>query len=303
MPTPLEILCVSAQPIDLGGSPYGPFVQHPCRSLQEAQVELQQGRNDALLIEADGPAALALVVAWPALAAAVLETAVVVVSPEPAPDLVLRLLQHGVQDVIEPAQTHALARVLRLSIERKRAECRARKASATDLATGLPNLDQLLEHMSHLVALREREPAPMALIVLCIEGLVATEDLLGVEAANVLKRKVAVRLRAALRASDVVAALGGGSLAVLLAWIEAAGDGERVMHKLAQRLTRPFSVSGRQRRIGVRAGLALFPQHAHQAQLLLRHAWAQAARATLLGGADPGPGADRGPQAAANDDE
>ena len=35
----------------------------------------------------------------------------------------------------------------------------ARKAYATDLETGLPHQQQLIEHMSHLLALREREPA------------------------------------------------------------------------------------------------------------------------------------------------
>ena len=104
----------------------------------------------------------------------------------------------------------------------------ARKAYATDLATGLPNHAQLLEHMTHLLALREREPAPMALLVLRIEGLSTTEAALGAEAANVLRRKVAVRLRAGLRASDVVASIGADAFAVLLAWIDAPADGMRV---------------------------------------------------------------------------
>ena len=51
-------------------------------------------------------------------------------------------------------------------VERKRLEVAARKAYATDLATGLPNHAQLMEHMTHLLALREREPAPMVLLVL-----------------------------------------------------------------------------------------------------------------------------------------
>jgi len=303
MTAPIQILCVSAQPVDLWGSPYGPFVLHQAASLDEAARSLQGGPHDAVLIDAPTPAALAALVTWPALSQAVLDAAVVVVSPEPAADVVLSLMQAGVQDVLPPTAVAGVARALRLAVERKRLEMAARKAYATDLATGLPNHMQLLEHMTHLVALRAREPAPMALIVLRIEGLAATEAALGVEAANVLKRKVAVRLRAALRASDVVASLGSDSFAVLLAWMDAPDAGERVARKLAHSLTQPFKVTGRERRVAVRVGLASFPEHGERAEDLLRRALGQAASMATLGRADPGHAADRGPMAAANDDE
>ena len=61
----------------------------------------------------------------------------------------------------------------------------------------------------------------MALIVLRIGGLARTAEQLGAEAANVLRRKAAVRLRAGLRASDVVASIGNDAFAVLLAWMDA----------------------------------------------------------------------------------
>ena len=41
-------------------------------------------------------------------------------------------------------------------MQRKRLDIAARRAHATDLATGLPNHAQLMEHMTHLLALRER---------------------------------------------------------------------------------------------------------------------------------------------------
>ena len=142
---------------------------------------------------------------------------------------------HQLAAETHPEHAHpGVDRALRLAVERKRLDRAARKAYATDLSTGLPNHAQLLEHMTHLLALREREPAPMALLVLRIEGLSTAEAALGAEAANVLRRKVAVRLRAGLRASDVVAALGADSFAVLLAWIDTPADGQRVADKLIQ---------------------------------------------------------------------
>lgn len=301
----IQLLCVSSRPPEVADSPYGPFLVHPARALDEAARALQEHAHDALLVDLATPAALAEVRAWPALAHAVIDTAVVVQCPGPAAAAAIELLTLGVQDVLPPADADGLARVLRLAVQRKRLETAARKAFATDLATGLPNHSQLLEHMTHLVALRAREPAPMALIVLRIEGLAATSAALGAEAANVLKRKVAVRLRAGLRASDVVASLGADTFAVLLAWLDAPDAAERVARKLAQALTQPFLVTGRERHVGVRVGLASFPEHGAQAEDLLRRALGQAAQLASLGGdaaAAPAQAVDRGPSAAANDE-
>lgn len=302
MSAPFKILCVSTHPVDLWGSPLGPFVVQTCGTLAEAATELQSGALDAVLLDVPLPSGLAAVQAWPALSHAVLDAAVVILCPEPDVSRVVGLLQFGVQDVMPPCDAAGIARALRLAIERKRIEMAARKAYATDLATGLPNHMQLLEHMTHLVALRAREPAPMALIVLRIEGLVQTEAALGVESANVLKRKVAVRLRSGLRASDVVASIGGDAFAVLLAWIDSPDDGERVASKLATSLTQPFTVAGRERNIGVRVGLASYPAHGDRVEDLMRRALGQAAQVATVGRSDYAHAADRGPAAAANDE-
>jgi len=204
------------------------------------------------------------------------------VAPEPHPLLALRLIHRGAQDVVPQRESHgdALARVLRLAIERKRLEISARQAFATDLATGLPNLPQLLEHITHLLALREREPAPMALLVLRIEGLAAAESRLGTESANVLRRQLAERLRSSLRASDVVASIGGDVFVVLLAWIDAADDGDQVAAKIALSAQRPFSVAGQALSLSVGLGVSQFPGHGRQADELLRLAMEQASQSS-----------------------
>jgi diguanylate cyclase (GGDEF)-like protein len=309
MSDPFDVLCLAASPPVLGGpaaAAYGRFRFHPCADLADAAVRLVAQRFDALLIDAPDAAALRALLAWPALTDAVADTAVLVRIPAVtarAVAQVVTLLQRGVQDAMPPVEGPDLARALRQAIERKRLEKVARQAYAIDLATGLPNRMQLLEHMTHLIALRAREPAPMALIALRIAGLGVTEDALGQEAANVLKRKVAVRLRAGLRASDVVASLGGDAFAVLLAWMDAPDAGERVAGKLAADLTRSFTVTGRECHVGVRAGLASFPTHGERAEDLLRRALDQATSMAVVGIDGSLHAADRGPWSAANDDD
>jgi diguanylate cyclase (GGDEF)-like protein len=253
-----------------------------CASLEAAAAQLRDTSFEMLL--AAVPAAELL--AWPALSHAVLDTAVVALLPEPPDEATQHLLlERGVQDIVVSADApgDALRRRLEISVQRKALDRAARKAFATDLATGLPNHTQLLEHMTHLVALREREPAPMAVIALRIEGLAEVRRTLGAESANVLRRKVAVRLRASLRASDVVASIGNDSFVVLLAWIDAPADGERVALKLAHALRQPFSVAGSDMAVGVSAGLALYPEHGKSADALLRRSVGQAASLASMG--------------------
>ena len=250
-----------------------------CASLEQAAAQLREIAFEVMVAAAPAETLLH----WPALSHAVLDTAVIA--------------------LLADAPAEALQRRMDIAVRRKAIDRSARKAFATDLATGLPNHSQLLEHMTHLLALREREPAPMAVIALRIEGLAAVMAALGAESANVLRRKMAVRLRASLRASDVVASIGNDAFLVLLAWIEAATDGERVAAKLVQSLRQPFNVAGSDVAVTVNAGLALYPEHGKTADALLRRSVGQAASLAPMGREGFANRIERGPSTAANDDE
>jgi diguanylate cyclase (GGDEF)-like protein len=276
--TPFQVVSLCKQQPDLVMSAFGPFILRPCHGLTEVDDQLQQQGFDALLVDLSAVGGTEGLIQWPGLPRAVLETALVVSSREPTPSDCLRLLQLGVRDVINSREASAdqIGRVLRLAIERKRLDDTARRAYSIDLTTGLPNHNQLLEHMTHLLALREREPAPMALVVLQLDGFQPVEATLGAEAANVLRRKAAVRLRASLRASDVVASLGRDMFAVLLAWMDTDDDAERVAQKLLNAVNAPFSVAGQSVPVGARFGLGQYPADGRDAQALLRRAVGQA---------------------------
>ena len=277
MTAPLQIACLGLEAEALlKASAFGPFDVHTRPTLDA----LASADVDAMLIASDQPDEVA---AWLALPAMALQTALLVLLPNPGSAVTVALLQAGVQEVLpralldSPGAADRLGAALRQAIERKRLDAATRRAYATDLSTGLPHHPQLLEHMTHLLALREREPAPMALIALRIGGLAATEAALGAESANVLRRKAAVRLRSALRASDVVAS------------------------KLAHALARPFSVAGRDQGLVVSVGLASYPEHGKDADALMRRALSQAAQHATVGEGTVAQAADRGPAAAAND--
>jgi diguanylate cyclase (GGDEF)-like protein len=264
----------------LRASVLGPFELHTCTTPAEVEALLHAGQCDALVVAADASAD------FQALAAdTTVDTAVVVVATVLDEAVVRHWQQRGAEDVLlmPELESPTLALRLRGAIERKRAERDARTAYATDLETGLPHQQQFIEHVSQLLALREREPAPMAVLALRIEGLATTEARLGREAANVLRRRVGVRLRAGVRASDVVASLGDDGFAVLLGSMLAPSDAVRVGAKLSKALLDPFKVAGQEVAVASALGIAQYPQDGAQPDVLLRRAVGLAASTAAEG--------------------
>lgn len=278
-------------------------------ALMSAGFTLTQGTDagaarshDAVLLHAADRAALAALGQQPELPQAAFDSAVLVIANEPDEALEDDLLSLGVEDIVPAASAAALPRAVRHAVLRKRVERAAHTAYATDLATGLPHQAQLVEHLTQLLALREREPAPMVVLVLRIEGYAGAAARLGSEAANVLRRKVAVRLRSGLRASDVVAALGPDAFGILLGYLDAIGDGERVAAKLVQALEQPLMVAGQPCPVAVAVGMALYPEHGRDAESLLKRASAQAASVATVGREGYAAATQRGGGSAANDE-
>ncbi len=282
---PIQVVYFGVQPPDWTTSGYGPFVVHPAATLDELSATLGSADCDAVLLHVHNARELAALADWAAMPRLPLDAAVLLIAPEPAPADALRWVRQGVQDVIpeREAGDATLARATRLAVERQRLERAARAAYATDLGTGLPNRAQLMEHLTHLLALREREPAAMALLALRIDGLALVEARLGTEAANVVRRKVAVRLRSGLRASDVVASIGVDNFAVLLAWIDDPADGDQVARKLEASIRRPVSVSGQDVGLAVRVGVARCPADAKDALGLIQCALTRSGEAVAAG--------------------
>ena len=257
--------------------PWGPFAAEQVSGLDALAANAASGADVVLICLPGG--AQAAPIAWAALSTVCAEAAVLVLADSMDAATQQRLLNTGAQDVVLQADAASLAQRVRLAAQRRLVNQEARKAYATDLGTGLPNRQQLIEHMSQLLALREREPKPVSVLVFRIEGLQGVEAGHGHESANVVRRKVAVRLRAGVRSSDVVASLGADVFAVLLPSTESPTDAQHVVDKIMRALREPFKIAGSSVPISTHVGLAQFPQDGKQPDQLLRHASA----AALLG--------------------
>jgi GGDEF domain-containing protein/vacuolar-type H+-ATPase subunit F/Vma7 len=278
------------------------FAVETSRSWADAIDRLAAGEPfDVVLVDGDAAPGLP-----DEIAALARQVPLVVAVADADSDHACGWLRQGADDVIGQSELGcgSGARRLRFAVERRRRRDTHPATHSTDPATGLPHRPQLLEHLSQLLALREREPASMALLALRIEGLRAMSGGAEASEAAALRRKIAVRLRAGVRASDVVAVIDDDAFAVLLGSLLAAADAERVAAKLVAALLAPFTVGAVERSLVVTLGVARYPDDGHDAERLLRRALALAAAApaSVRLGAATTPNGAGFERAAANDD-
>ena len=272
---PLRVLAL-ATPISAAG-----FEIETCPGWVEALERLAGDEPfDAVMVDGDSVAC-----SGDEVAAIAERAALIIVVVEPDAGHAPGWLRRGADDVIGRDELAAASgwRRVRFAIERRRHALRRRAAHSADPVTGLPQRQQLLDHLSQLLALREREPAPMAVLAFRIEGLGAGS--VPAAEADALRRKVALRLRAGVRASDVLAAIDDDSFALLLGSIVAPVDGDRVAAKLVEALAAPYSVGDAERSVAIAFGIAHYRADGQDAGRLLRRALALAAAAPATAGA------------------
>ncbi|MEU3060831.1 bifunctional diguanylate cyclase/phosphodiesterase [Streptomyces subrutilus] len=154
-----------------------------------------------------------------------------------------------------------------LWIARARAEEQLR-----DPLTGLPNRQWLLERAWRALDDAERSGNRAALVLIDLDRFRAVNDTLGHLAGDRLLLQIADRLRQALPPDAEAARLGGDEFAVLLPVADSTTSAQRIARHLVAELSSPLDLDGLTLVLEASAGLAVFPDHALDAEGLLRRA-------------------------------
>jgi diguanylate cyclase (GGDEF)-like protein/PAS domain S-box-containing protein len=158
-------------------------------------------------------------------------------------------------------------------VSERKAETQALQYRALhDPLTGLPNRTFLLERLQEAIRGGEREMKPCGLLLLDLDGFKSVNDSLGHEAGDELLQQVSQRMRSVLRKADTVARYGGDEFAIVPWGATDVARSVVIAEKILQAVQIPFAIDDQPVNINLSIGIAAFPQHAEDAEALIRRA-------------------------------
>ncbi|HKZ45957.1 MAG TPA: GGDEF domain-containing protein, partial [Thermodesulfobacteriota bacterium] len=113
---------------------------------------------------------------------------------------------------------------------------------------------------------------PVALMFLDLDRFKEINDTHGHHYGDILLKRVGHRIREILRESDTVARIGGDEFAIILPRPEKIEGAVRAAKKIMEAMTPPFNLVKTQVNITVSIGIAVFPDHGEDINLLLKKA-------------------------------
>ncbi|WP_275100373.1 EAL domain-containing protein [Sedimenticola hydrogenitrophicus] len=188
------------------------------------------------------------------------------------------VLCHSTPIMEEGAVTGAVIAFTDIS-QRKEYERRIHHLAFHDSLTGLANRAFLMQHLQLLLAQERRHHhgAKVAVLFLDLDRFKHINDSLGHPVGDALLVEVARRLRNILREEDLLARQGGDEFIIVLSTPAVAAVKEqllpeRVARKVRQAFEEPCHIGTSDLYVSASIGIAQFPEHARDADTLLRYA-------------------------------
>ncbi len=156
--------------------------------------------------------------------------------------------------------------------ERKRAEERVQYLATHDEMTSLPNRAMFGQILEHAVDSARRRRRKVAVLFVDLDRFKIINDSLGHGAGDQLLKEIALRFKESMRASDVVARFGGDEFVALVEEVEDLQGVATVARNLLSAAMKPLDIMGHECRVTASIGVAVFPDDAASAEMLLKNA-------------------------------
>jgi diguanylate cyclase (GGDEF)-like protein len=140
-----------------------------------------------------------------------------------------------------------------------------------DQLTGLPNRLYLQANLPGAINEARAKGAVLAVLFLDLDRFKHVNDSRGHETGDKLLKTVAQRVRATVRAEDVVVRMGGDEFVVILKDVQSTARVNETAERINQALGAPMVVDGRTLVTTVSIGVALYPHDGTDMGELLRH--------------------------------
>ena len=165
----------------------------------------------------------------------------------------------------------------RIVVVRDMSEVRAQSAALLhqtlhDSLTGLPNDRQFREALLARLEVAAARRAPFSVFLLDLDRFAEVNESLGHGVGDRLLVAVAERLRRTLRATDVVARLGGDDFAIIPGGSATPAASARIARQVLAAFKEAVTVDAHSLEAGISIGIVNFPDHGGDAQTLMANA-------------------------------
>jgi diguanylate cyclase (GGDEF)-like protein len=181
----------------------------------------------------------------------------------------------GLVDCVEePLDQLVLTSKVKLFVEWANAQAQIQELKSRtqnelhDGLTGLPTKALYVDRANQAVRLAARSNTRVALGMMDLEAMRDARETLGPASYDELLRQVALRLSGSLRRSDTVARIDTDQFAVVLACDTRDGV-QTVTERLERVMSEPFVIGDHRVTVGGGIGVALFPEHGREPDVLL----------------------------------
>jgi diguanylate cyclase (GGDEF)-like protein/PAS domain S-box-containing protein len=141
-----------------------------------------------------------------------------------------------------------------------------------DPLTGVANRTLLLQRLEGDIARSRRTPSTGAVVILDLDRFKVINDNFGHQVGDLVLRRMAERITAAVRGEDTVARLGGDEFVIGCPAVGDAAAAARLAERLLEAISRPLKVRGHELRLSASIGIAMRRPRDRSADNLLRDA-------------------------------
>ena len=152
-----------------------------------------------------------------------------------------------------------------------------------DALTGLPNRRLFHDLLQHSLRHAQRHNEQVGVLVLDLDNFKTVNDVFGHDAGDQILQEVADSLRQFLRGSDILCRWGGDEFVIALLESGHTNGVEKVAIKLCEKVLERVLNTGTYCRLSVSVGIAMYPRHGTEPDLLIRNADMAMYRAKRLG--------------------
>ena len=142
-----------------------------------------------------------------------------------------------------------------------------------DDLTGLPNRGYFGQQVEHAIGVADKDGSQLAVLLMDLDRFKEINDTLGHRYGDLLLVELSRRLESVLRRTDTVARLGGDEFGILVRQLsDSEADLDEALVRIRAALEQPFEVDRLPLHVEASIGIARFPAHGHDVDLLLQRA-------------------------------